>query len=150
MHRAAAFGSLDTLELFVNHSGLIADTDLVAHAALSYCNGDESRLEVIKYLLDHGALIDAYFVGHSERWNCATNSLFLTYGRQNALHFAITYGRKELIEMLLARGADRTLKMFSLRTKLQQKEPWELASLLGHEDIAILLSRIVPAADHGF
>ncbi|KAJ4986125.1 ankyrin repeat protein [Stagonosporopsis vannaccii] len=139
MHRAAAFGTLDTLKLLVSHGGVIAQTDLVAHAALAYCNGDKTRAEVVKYLLDHGALIDAYYMGHSERWNSATNSLFLTYGRQNALHFAISFGEEELVELLLSRGADKTLKMFSLRTELKQKDPRELASLLGHEDIAMLL-----------
>lgn len=139
MHRAAAFGSLDMLKLLVSHGGIIADTDLVAHAALAYCNGDQDRVEVIRYLLDNDVPVDTYYMSHSERWSCASNSLFLTFGRQNALHFAISYGKKELVELLLARGADPTLKMFSLPTELKQKEPRELASLLGYEDIAVLL-----------
>ncbi|KAH6644332.1 ankyrin repeat-containing domain protein [Boeremia exigua] len=139
MHRAAAFGSLETLKLLVSHGGAIAGTDVVAHAALAYCNGSKGRVEVIDYLLDSGVSIDEYYMGHSERWNTPTNSLFLTYGRQNALHFAISFGKKELVEMLLLRGADRSVGMFSLRTKLKKSQSRELALLLGHEDIAMLL-----------
>ena len=139
MHRVAAFGSLEMLRLLISHGGVIAGTDLVAHAALAYCNGDKDRMEVIEYLLDNGAPIDNYYMGHSERWNTATNSLFLTYGRQNALHFAISFGRKELVEILLSRGTDRSAGMFSLRTELKERQPRELALLLGYEDIAMLL-----------
>ncbi|KAJ8115552.1 hypothetical protein OPT61_g2823 [Boeremia exigua] len=139
MHRAAAYGSLKILRLLSSHGGLITDTDLVAHAALAYCNGDKDRVDIIQYLLDNGAPIDEYYMGHSERWNTATNSLFLTYGRQNALHFAISFGKKELVEILLSRGADRLAEMFSLRTELKKKQPRELALLLGYKDIAMLL-----------
>lgn len=95
-------------------------------------------MAIIEFLLDKGAPIDAYYRGHSERWNAATNSLFLSYGWQNALHFAVSYGKKDLVEMLLSRVADKALKMFSLRTKLKQKTPLALTSLLGHEEIATL------------
>lgn len=141
MHQAAAFGSLEMLTLLVAYGGVIAGTDLVAHAALAYCSGDKDRVEVIEYLLDNCAPIDNYYMGHSERWNTATNSLFLTYGYgwQNALHFAISFGKKELVELLLFRGADRLAEMFSLRTELQKRQPRELALLLGYEEIATLL-----------
>ncbi len=139
MHRAATLGPLEMLKFLVSHGGIIAGTDLVAHAALAYCNGREGRVEVIDYLLDNGISINDYYMGHSEQWNTATNSLFLTYGRQNALHFAISYGKKELVEVLLSRGADKLAEMFSLRTKLKKKQPRELALLLGYEDIAMLL-----------
>lgn len=119
MHQAAAFGSLGLLKLLISHGGVIASTDLVAQAALAYCNGDEDRMEVIEYLLDNGAPIDGYYMGHSKKWNTASNSLFLTYGQQNALQFAISFGRKELVEMLVERGADRSAEMFSLRTELK-------------------------------
>lgn len=96
-------------------------------------------MEVIGYLLSSGAPIDSYYIGHSERWNTATNSLFLTYGQQDALHFAISFGKKELVEILLSRGADRSVGMFSLRTELKKRQPQEIALLLGCEDIAMIL-----------
>lgn len=142
MHRAAAYGSLETLKILQGQGGAIKGTDLIAHAALAHCNGSEDRLEIIQYLLDSGAPIDAYYMSHSERWNSPENSLFLTYGKQNALHFSITYNRISLAEFLLSRGADPTLKMFSLSTRLEEREPQELASLLGRDEFVVLLQRL--------
>lgn len=67
MHRAAAFGTMETLRLLISHGGVIAGTDLVAYAALAYCNSKKDRGEVIQYLLDNGARINSYCIGHSEQ-----------------------------------------------------------------------------------
>lgn len=140
MHRAAISGSLETLKLLVSRGGVVQGTDLVAHAALAYQSDSKDRLEVIRYLLGKGAPIDAYYMNHSEQWSSTTNSLYLSYGRQNALHFAISSGQEDLVEELLSRGAERTLEMYSLRTGFEKKTPQELATLLGHEDIAALVA----------
>ena len=94
---------------------------------------------MIQYLLDHGVPINAYYMGHSERWNSGSNSYYLMDGHQNALHLAISDNNRELVELLLSRGADWNLEMFSLKTQFKRLRPRELASLLGHEDIAALL-----------
>lgn len=141
MHQAAAFGSLEISRLRMSHGGIIAGTYLVAHAALAYCNtGDKNRIQIMEYLLNDGAPINSYYMGHSEWWNKATNSLFLTYGRQNALRFAISFAKKELVQtLLLRRDVDKSAGMFSLRTELKERKPRELALLLRYEDIAMLL-----------
>lgn len=56
------------------------------------------------------------------------------------LHFAISSGQKGLVKELLARGADRTLEMYSLRTGFDKRTPQELVSILGHNSIAVLLA----------
>lgn len=144
MHGAATSGSLQILKTLIAHGGVIEGTDLVAHAATS-CRWKDGRFEMIQYLLDHGVPIDAYYMGHSERWNSGSNSFYLMDGHQNALHLAISDNNRELVELLLSRGADRNLEMFSLKTQFKRLRPRELASLLGHEDIAALLQRLVVA-----
>lgn len=138
MHSAAMSGSIQTLETLIAHGGIIEGTDLVAHAA-STDKIQDGRKEMIQYLLDNGVPIDAYLMGHSERWNSGSNSWYLFDGRQNALHLAISNNNKELVELLLSRGANRNLEMYNLKTMFKRMRPRELASLLGHEDIAALL-----------
>ncbi|KAF2999244.1 hypothetical protein E8E13_002651 [Curvularia kusanoi] len=139
MQKAAAQGSIDTLKTLRSHGGTIEGTDLVAHAAFTYRSGEEDRLEIIQYLLDNGAPIDAYYMGNSEEWNSTSNPRFLWQGEQNALHFAISNNNKDLLELLISRGADRGLEMLSLQTEYKKLKPRELASLLGHEDLVALL-----------
>jgi hypothetical protein len=56
---AAREASLQIIMLLVEHGGVIDGTDLVAQAAIGDSRGETGRLEVIEYLLDHGAPIDA-------------------------------------------------------------------------------------------
>jgi hypothetical protein len=94
---------------------------------------------MIRYLLDDGVPIDAYYMGHSERWNSGSNSLYLMDSYQNALHLAISDNNRELVELLLSRAADRNLETISTKTQFIRMWPRELTSLLGYEDIAALL-----------
>ncbi|KAI9680247.1 MAG: hypothetical protein M1822_007246 [Bathelium mastoideum] len=141
MQRAASSASLETLQLLAAHGGTIQNTDLVAHAAFAYCNSGRDRLPIIQYLLEQGVPIDAYYMSQSSAWKSVDNSMFLTYGEQNALHLAISHGKKELVQLLLERGADAKLEMFSLKTELKRKRPVELAEMLGYRDIVALLRK---------
>ena len=138
MHSAATSGSLQIIKTLAAHGGIIKGTDLVAHAAMS-CKFKDGLLEMIRYLLDDGVPIDAYYMGHSERWNSGSNSLYLMDGYQNALHLAISDNNRELVELLLSRAADRNLETISTKTQFIRMWPRELTSLLGYEDIAALL-----------
>lgn len=138
MHSAATSGSLQIIKTLAAHGAIIKGTDLVVHAAMS-CKFKDGLLEMIRYLLDDGVPIDAYYMGHSERWNSGSNSLYLMDSYQNALHLAISDNNRELVELLLSRAADRNLETISTKTQFIRMWPRELTSLLGYEDIAALL-----------
>lgn len=138
MQRAASYAPLNVLKLLVEHGGLIRG-DLVARASYYRRNNDHGFLEVIQFLLDHGAPIDAYFAEGTvqARNNCC---LMVVMGGQNALHFAIGGGKRDLVKLLLKRGADRNLTASSpWKTKGKTVSPVELARMCGHEDIVDLL-----------
>lgn len=95
-------------------------------------------LEVVRFLLGHGALVDVYLAeGTIETKNCCLMSVM---GRQNALHFATGDGRRDLVKLLIERGADRSFPARSAwRTKGRTVFPVELARICGHEDLVDLL-----------
>lgn len=123
----------------VDHGGTIGGTDLVAHLAFGLRQLTKARLEVLRFLVDHGASVDTYYMSQSKPWRLSTNAVFVRYGQQNALHLAISEGNRDLVKTLLALGANKELEMFSLKTGLRQTRPSELAQFLGRDDIAELL-----------
>lgn len=139
MQQAASTGSLDTMKQLVAHGGTISGTDLVAHVAFGLRKLTEDCLDMIYYLIDHGASVDTYYMAQSKTWSTRANPVFVKYGLQNALHLAISEGNRSLVRVLLARNASKDLEMFSLRTGLKQLGPKELAHLLGRDDIVELL-----------
>lgn len=139
MQRAASYAPLDVLKLLIEHGGLVRERDLVARASFGHDNNEPVCLEVVRFLLDHGAPIDAYF---TEETIEAENSCLHTFlGRQNALHFAIGCGKRDLVRLLVERGADRNLPTWSImKTGGRTVSPVELARMCGHEDIVSLLA----------
>lgn len=138
MQRAASYASLNVLKLLIEHGGLIRERDLVARASSNRKSDDPGCLEVVRFLLDHGAPMDAYFAeGTIQTKDCCLMSVM---GGQNALHFAIGDGRRDLVKLLIERGADRGLPAWSAwRTKGRTVSPVELARICGHEDLVDLL-----------
>lgn len=139
MQQAASTGSLEVMKELVAHGGTIAGTDLVAHLAFGLRQLTKTRLEVLRFLVNHGAPVDAYYMSRSQAWGASNNLVSLNYGRQNALHLSISEGNRDLVKVLLALGANPELEMFSLKTGLRQTRPRDLAQFLGRDDIAELL-----------
>ena len=139
MQRAASTGLLEVVRELFSYGGTIAGTDLVAHLTFGLRQLSKGHLEVLRFLVENGASIDAYYMCQSEAWRSSTNPVFLKYGEQNALHLAITEGNRDLVRALLRLGANKDLEMFSLRTGLRQITPNDLAQFLGRDDIAKLL-----------
>lgn len=138
MQRAASYASLDILKLLIEHGGLLRERDLVARASFGHNDNEPGCLEVVRFLLDHGSPIDAYYAEDTIEAENSCVGMFL--GRQNALHFAIGGGKKDLVRLLVERGADRNLPTWSLmKTKGSTVSPIELARMCGHEDIVSLL-----------
>lgn len=140
LQRAAGYGSLDVLRLLVEHGCLVRDRDLVARACFyrKDDNDNPERLEVVRFLLDHGAPIDAYFA--EEVVESKKSCLDVFIGKQNGLHLAIQGGNRDLVKLLIERGADRNLPTCSaMKTNGQTVSPVELARICGHEDMVTLL-----------
>lgn len=141
MQRAAGYAPLDVLELLVVHGGIVRDSDLIAHAAFAHSNGRSGRLEAVRCLLKHGALINAYYGDNTTEGNGSCLIEFV--GRQNALHFAIGSGKTDLVELLIEKGADRTLATCSpMKTQGQTVSPVELARMCAYEDIIRMLESL--------
>lgn len=109
MSAAGAEASLAVLRLLVEHGGRVDGCDCVMQASMAHAHGAPGRLEVVKYLLDLGAPIDAFMwegtqlVGHKLSYS-------LLVGSQTALHWAVKEGKVDMVQLLLSRGADRNLK----------------------------------------
>lgn len=86
MQRAVSYASIDVLKFIIEHGGLIRERDLVARASFDHNNDEPGCLEVVRFLLDLGAPIDAYFAEDTIEAEKSCLNMFM--GRQNALHFA--------------------------------------------------------------
>lgn len=93
MQRAANHASLDVLKLLIEDGSLARERYLVACASFYRNNNEPGCLEVVRFPLDHGAPIDAYFAEDTTEDEKSHLGVFL--GRHNALHFAIGGGRKD-------------------------------------------------------
>ncbi|KAJ8114924.1 hypothetical protein OPT61_g3311 [Boeremia exigua] len=133
MQRAVAYAPLSTIELFVDHGATIADTNLLPHAALAYIDtagepGMPDRLEIIKYLIDHGASIDAFY-GDTLNSDVPSGD-YVYYGRMTALHFAIVGGKRDLVELFLEIGANPRLDTWSgWKTQGETVSSFQLAQM---------------------
>lgn len=146
MQRAVSYASLDVLKLLIEHGALIQERDLVARASFGHDDNEPGCLEVVQFLLDLGAPIDAYYAEDTTEAENSCSAMFL--GRQNALHFAIGGGKRDLVRLLVERGADTNLPTWSLmKTKGRTASPVELARMCGHEDIVSLLGSQVTSVD---
>ena len=118
---AAIFSSTGVVENLLAHGVQIKQSGALEYAA---CDG---RLEMIAYLLDHGADINEISNGDS----------YTPFQREDglgtALHIAARKGKKEAVELLLESGADPTLK------DTKGKTAFQVACEAGHSEIAQLL-----------
>ncbi|KAI0123229.1 ankyrin repeat-containing domain protein [Xylariales sp. AK1849] len=138
MQRAASYGSLDSLKLLVEHGGLVQHGALVARASNSHNTDVPGRLDVVRFLLDHHAPIDAFFLEDDGR-NAQSYEATL-YGRLSGLHFAVWGGKKDMLKLLISKGADKNLPACSvLRTEGQTMSPIEIARRCEYEDIVEIL-----------
>lgn len=106
---AAWTTSLGVLEQLLQHGGTIGRTNALHMAVRSPNSG---RREVIEYLLEAGANIDAIeYAGVESR-----------EGRPDlgtALHYAAQNGREDLVHLLIGRGANTEIRDTSGRTALE-------------------------------
>lgn len=134
MQRAANYGSLDTVKLLVEHGGLVQHGALIARASYSHTVGIPGRLDVVQFLLDHHAPVDAFYMEDGEE--TAHSYEAMLFGRQSGLHFAIWGGKRDMLKLLIDKGADKNLSACSvLKTDGQTMSPVELARKFGFEDI---------------
>lgn len=140
MQRAASYGSLDVLRLLVEHGSQVRGLDVVARACFysKKYEDEPERPEVVRFLLDHGGPIDAYWGGDTVEAERSCLDVFI--GKQNGLHLAIESGNRDLVKLLVDRGANKKLPTSSaMRTRGQTVSPVELAKICGHEDMIFLL-----------
>lgn len=147
MHLGVRYGTLDVLNLLAEHGAVIRGRNLVSHAAV-FVEKDEARcLEVIRFLLDRGASIDAYYRDNYDESHMELCGGFPVvdygFGKQNALHIAIGHGSVALVKLLLERGADTSLPGWSVFGPYRGKtmSPVEAAKGRGYEEIVELLER---------
>jgi ankyrin repeat protein len=107
MRFAAREASLASLKHLIRHGGIVEGSDLVAQAAIGHSWGRKDRLEVIDFLLTHGASINAMAQEHiaTSDPKSKTND-----GGQTAFHVAKISGDVGLASWLLERGADLNIE----------------------------------------
>ncbi len=106
MHRAAAFGFLETLRLLGGHGGIIQATHLVVYTALCVVVAIIVAWKLSSICRSMGLLLTLTV------WVTLFNGVcllivLLTYGWQKALYFAISSGKKNAVHYLLLKGADK-------------------------------------------
>jgi hypothetical protein len=95
---------------------------------------------MISFLLDHGAEIDL-MMGTGKSEDEGHSCHLFAWGRKNALHWAVEKGAKDLVELLLDRGADPSIKTWSLKTQMKWIYVKELAEICGHQDVKEVLEK---------
>ncbi|KAJ4304824.1 hypothetical protein N0V90_000352 [Kalmusia sp. IMI 367209] len=147
MQRAVSYASLDMIKQLVQHGATIADSFLLPHAVLAHTQVSsrhpssppiECRLPVIKYLLDNGAYMDAFYMDSLSPDVPSGDQVM--FGRMTALHFAIVDGDVKLVRLLLEKGATIGLKTWSAwKTNGKLVESVDLARICGQERVIKLL-----------
>lgn len=113
MQQTASQASLETLKLLVSNGGSVLHGALISQPSYSHNNGVPDRLDLVRYLLDQSAPIDAFY--KESRNEGVMSHETVVFGRQAALHFAIWGGKSDMVKLLLDRGADRNLATCSAR-----------------------------------
>ncbi|KAL9111606.1 MAG: hypothetical protein Q9187_007899, partial [Circinaria calcarea] len=127
-----AHAPLHIIKLLVSHGGDVGRTGALHGAATA---GRPGRVDVLAYLLDCGAPIDAI-----DREDHKSFHYFSAMGLGTALHCAAQCGHKDEAAFLLERGADRDAKDTRGRT------PQELAEKHQREEVVKLLSEWASAS----
>jgi hypothetical protein len=151
LQSAAHTATLPSLVLLLGAGGDISPTsrsaDIIAYAACSHTETN-NRIHVIKYLLDQGADVDLMMGSTKKRkkserdrdecdeYGCE----MLAWRRKNALHWAVERGMCDLVQLLLERGADTSIKTWSLLTGMRWLGVEELAEKCGKEDVVEVLN----------
>jgi ankyrin repeat protein len=151
LQSAAQAATVPSLVLLLGAGGDISTTsasaDIVAYAACAH-TVTNNRIHVIRYLLDQGADIDV-MMGSAKRKKgserdsdeCQEHECdMLAWGRKNALHWAVERGMCDLVQLLLERGADTSIKTWSLTTGMRWLGVRELAEICKKEDVVEMLS----------
>jgi len=116
---AAREASLSVIKLLVEYGGKVKSSDLIAQAALGDSWGSFDRLEVIHYLLQKGALINALAASTwypESKWREYNEITTLeahmkkNQGGQTALHIAQISGHQAMVAFLMQNGADSSVK----------------------------------------
>ncbi|KAI0411214.1 ankyrin repeat-containing domain protein [Xylaria grammica] len=138
---AASIASLSTVKTLVELAGRAPDVSPVARASYSHALGSRpDRVEVVRYLLDQGYSVDAFYKTYQASADHACEDMMI--GSQNALHFAIWAGKEDMVRLLLERGADKTLPTRSImKTDGATLSPLDLARKFGNAVIISLLSQ---------
>ena len=131
MARVSQFAPLSTIKLLADHGGRVHETDAVVKAAIGHAEGEPDRLQVVEYLAERGAPVNAFDMQFCDPRNCM--SMVLIKGKLTALHHAAKAGKADLVTVLLRLGADRSSTSFEGKTALN------LAVENGHTNIAGLL-----------
>ncbi len=123
---ACAKAPLHIVKLFYVHCA--SHLDALQSAAESPTDG---RLEVLRFLLDDGADVNAVKWAHHEE----AYQTYALFGLGTALHYAAKGGYADRVELLLSRGANINALDSNSWT------PLEVAREHGKADIVALLSR---------
>lgn len=121
---AGVHAPLSIVQLFHAYGG--SHLDVLQSAAES---PEEGRLQVMEFLLDHGADIDAVKWKHHEESYRSFEALELG----TALHYAAKNGYADRVQLLLASGADPDVLDSTGKTAL------DLARAYGRDNTATLL-----------
>ncbi|KAF2999344.1 hypothetical protein E8E13_005665 [Curvularia kusanoi] len=151
MQRAVAYAPLSNIKLLVEHGAIISETNLLPHAAWGYHERSEkpeieNRMEIIRYLIDQGASIDAFYCDTLNEEIRSGEYVF--FGKMNALHLAIAGGKQDLVELLLENGANAKLDTWSAwKTEGKTISTVELARLCGFEEITLMIRNHIGEED---
>ena len=131
MSYIARYAPLSSLQLIVDHGGRVQSTDTIVNAVLGHAQGEPDRLEVVRYLLDRGAPIDAFHRRFCDPEKCM--GWIMMGGGLTGLHHAAKAGKEDMVALLLQHGANTKLESSERKTAM------DLAVEYGHERIATLL-----------
>ena len=140
IERAAQYAPLSMLKLLLKHGGRVQSTDAVVKAAIGDAEGEPGRLEVVEFLAELGAPINAFDLQFCRGEQAY--SLILMLGRLTALHHAAKAGKRDMVALLLKLGADKS------STTLARKTALDLAVENGHEDIVLMLQNRMTPTNH--
>ena len=107
-------------KILVEHGGQIQSTDILVSAAKGNTPSTSAagRIEVVEYLLDCSAPIDAMEM----QYHPGLFAMFTPFGLGTALYEASRKGNQDVVTLLLDRGASRDIKDTKGKTALDIAE----------------------------